>query len=201
MNLNLDTTKLSWPDETTRVFRAGGTIWSLAWNPTTPTQWHLYAQGYHDAAEQLYASWQATRGCPDYLIFPMVFLYRHYVELRLKELIQSAASLLSIPTGWPAIHDLDHLWCIVRPRLTEISPKEPTRDIHNVTRLITELSSLDHRSFAFRYPADKNENSTTSNLEHLDVDNFFHAMRQLATFLDGASMQISVYLDEQGNLQ
>lgn len=199
MDLNIDLSKMPWPDDTTQVFRAGGTIWSLAWHPTTPTQWHLYAEGYRDAAEQLYASWQASRGCPDYLIFPMVFLYRHYVELRLKELIQSAASLLSLPTDWPAIHFLDQLWSILQPRLTEISPDEPARDIRNASRLITQLAAFDHTSFAFRYPVDNKGNSNTTNLEHLDVDNFFHAIRQIAAFLDGASMQISVYLEQEGN--
>lgn len=199
--LDLDLSKMPWPDDTTQVFRAGGTVSSLAWHPTTPRQWHLYAEGYRDAAEQLYATWQASKGCPDYIIFPMVFLYRHYVELRLKELLQAADSLLELPRDWQCDHNLDYLWNLLRPRLAQISPSEPDRDSQNAGRLIAELSARDKTSFAFRYPVDKSGNSNTRDLDHLDVDNFVRAMRQLAAFLDGASMAISVYLDEQPNWQ
>ena len=168
-----DTASMPWPDATTQVFRAGSPIWSLVWRPTTPRQWHLYAEGYHEAAEQLYLSWQATQGCPDYFIFPMVFLYRHYIELRLKELIQSTASYLSLPSDWPYVHDLARLWDIVHPRLARISPEEPASDAANAGRLVKELALLDQLSSGCRYPV-----ADTAAFEHLDVDNFFHAMRQ-----------------------
>lgn len=199
--LEIDLTKLPWPDDTTKVFRAGGNNWSLIWHPTTPTQWHIYAEGYHTAAENLYALWKASRCCPDYLVFPMVFLYRHYVELRLKELIQAADSLLELPRDWQCNHNLVDLWNLLRPRITQIWPDEPERDSKNAGRLISELSAHDKTSSVFRYPVDTRGNSTIAELEHLDVDNFFLAMRQLAGFLDGASMAISIYLDEQTSWQ
>jgi len=162
MDFNIDLTKMPWPDEADHVVGSGDKIWSLLAYPTPAKQWDLYALSYLEAAEQLYATWQQDRNCLDRLIFPTVFLYRHYVELRLKELIQSAAILLEAPADFPGSHDLVQLWNRLHPLLKEISPDESESDFRNSTRMIGELSALDRLSFAFRYPVDKTGNSTTT---------------------------------------
>ncbi len=191
---------MPWPDETTQIFKETDRLFALSCQPTLPAQWSLFAEGYHEAAEQLYTSWHASGGYPDSVVFPMVFLYRHYVELRIKELIQRAVLLLALPSEWPAVHGLVKLWDFLRPLLEQIWPTPPSREIINATRLIQELAALDNKSMVFRYPSDKEGVSTTKRIELLDVNNFFQAMRQLAAFLDGVSMQISVYLDDQPGL-
>jgi hypothetical protein len=50
-----------------------------------PTE--LYIVGYKEAADSLVDSIANRKGSADSLIFPIVFLYRHYVEIRLKSLI------------------------------------------------------------------------------------------------------------------
>src|SRR5437762_1489081 len=97
--LNLEIPKLPWPDEQTTIFRAGEIGSSLAWLPQSPGQWHRYAEGYRDAAKWLYAKWCEDPIKPDYLGYPMVYLYRHYVELMLKELLQSGSQTGIIKLG------------------------------------------------------------------------------------------------------
>jgi hypothetical protein len=60
-----------------------------------------------------------------------------------------------------------------------------------------ELSVHDPISFEFRYPENTEGKRHLADMERLDVVNFYTAMSQLSAFLDGASMSISVYLDEK----
>jgi hypothetical protein len=194
-DLNIDLTNRPWPDDTTSVFREGKPSRNLAWIPQTAAQWHSYADGYNEAAERLYQSWCELSY--DHLVFPMVFLYRHYTELRLKELLQSVAQLLDLPKDWKCSHHIDDLWRRLRPLLQQAAPDESERDFNNAERLIYELASRDSISQEFRYPEDRDGRRHLTELQRLDVSNFFTAMRQLSAFLDGASMAVSVYRDEK----
>lgn len=197
VDLSLDISKLPWPDDTTHVFSPGLPNPNVAWIPQTAGQWHLYAEGYREAAERVYESWRAQR--LDYLVFPLVFLYRHYVELRLKELLQSAEQLLELPRDWKCNHQIENLWRELKPLLRRIAPGEPERDLQNAERLIIELATGDPYSFEFRYPETKEGRRHLADRERLDIVNFCDALRKLSGFLDGASMQISVYLQDRPN--
>jgi hypothetical protein len=192
--IDIDLSNRPWPDDTTSVFRPGEPSRNLAWIPQTPAQWHRFADGYKEAADRLYQSWRDLSD--DDLVFPMVFLYRHYTELRLKELLQSVARLLNLPKDWKCNHRIDNLWRTLKPLLQRAAPNESPRDFNNAERLILELASRDLISVEFRYPEDSDGRRYLADMERLDVVNFFTAMHQLSAFLDGASMAISVYVDE-----
>ncbi len=197
IDLNADLSERPWPDETTSVFCAGDPSRDLAWIPQTASQWHRYADGYKEAADRLYQSWCQISS--DDLVFPLVFLYRQYIELRLKELLQSVANLLDLPKNWECSHNMEDLWRRLRSRLQSASPEQPERDFDNAERLILELQARDPISMGFRYPEDKHGKRHLEDMQHLDVVNFFTAMQQLSAFLDGASMAISVWLDHKRN--
>ena len=194
-----DAANRPWPDDATTVFRAGDPSRDLAWIPQTAAQWHTYADGYKEAAERLYESWRQLSD--DSLVFPLVFLYRHYTELRVKELLQSVHHLLDLPKDWKCSHHIDDLWKTLKPLLQRAAPHEPERDFTNAERLILELARRDPISQEFRYPEDRDGKRHLAELQCLDVGNFFTAMGQLSAFLDGASMAISVYLDEKRSVE
>lgn len=54
---------------------------------------HVLAIGFHRAAELLVEHWD-TRGANDPLYVPIVYLYRHALELVLKQAIREAAACL-----------------------------------------------------------------------------------------------------------
>jgi hypothetical protein len=195
IDFNLDLTNLPWPDDSTCVFRAGDPSLNLAWIPQTAHQWQCYAAGYREAADRLYQSWCVSRH--DSLIFPIVFLFRHYTELRLKELVQSAADLLDLPADWKCKHRIDILWHRLKPLLRDVEPDGSERDLDNAERLLLELAARDPISTEFRYPEDMDGKRHLADLQRIDVVNFFMAMSQLSALLDGASMAISVYLDHK----
>lgn len=195
VSLNLGLITLPWPDDSTAVFRAGEPSRNLAWIPQSAAQWHCYADGYREAADRLYQSWRESSN--DLLIFPLVFVFRHYTELRLKELLQSAAELLDLPPNWRCKHRIKNLWLRLRALLQRIEPKGSNRDLVNAERLLLELAARDPISMEFRYPEDNDGKRHLADLQRIDVVNFYTAMSQLSGLLDGASMAISVYLDHK----
>lgn len=184
-----------WPDATSRVFVPGDLGHRLAWIPKSEGQWERYAHGYKEAAERVYESW--LKVSDDSLIFPLVFLYRHYVELRLKELLQAASGFLGLPKDWASNHEISALWKHLKDLLFKIWPEASEEDFENASRLLLELATEDPLSFHFRYPESKAGQKHLENLERIDVSSFVDALRRLACFLDGASMALSVYAENQ----
>lgn len=105
------------------------------------------------------------------------------------------AGLIQLPKKWECDHNLQRLWDKIYPLLGELFPDEPERETVNAQRLIYELHGRDQFSQEFRYPTDREGRTHLADLERLDIDNFFDAMRRLAGFLDGMSGQFADYLD------
>lgn len=110
---------------------------------------------YQEAAEELVRA--AEKGPGDLLVFPIVYLYRHAIEVSMKEVIQRAVALRDDGKGSPSQHrhDLMELWRRTRALLMEIVPDEPYDGVDEVQAVIRELHDLDERSMSFRYDDQK----------------------------------------------
>jgi hypothetical protein len=90
--------------------------------------WRLYATGYLQAAELLITAIVNTHQSRDAVIYPIPFLYRHYLELRLKIIIREGQELFASRAEFPEHHKLDVLWKTARKIIEEVysrDPKEP----------------------------------------------------------------------------
>jgi hypothetical protein len=120
----------------------------------------------------------------------MVFLWRQYLELQLKSLIESARELYSgeiYPEGaeFPLHHDLQKLWCELRPALERYQPRSP--EVPAADGVIQQFSKFDPGSYSFRYPfSKKGEDSLASVPELVNVECLHSVMLRLANFLDAA---------------
>jgi HEPN domain-containing protein len=111
-----------------------------------PDDWIFYPMAYWDAAERLLHDAHEN----GLLIQPGMFLLRHFVELTLKELIHRARLKV------PGTHDLTDIWDLVRS-LPSVAANEHVDAalLGEITSVVQQLSELDGKSFAFRYPVDK----------------------------------------------
>ena len=176
-----------WPRHSTRIFQ-GGSQWGIHGLDTLEA-WELYAEGYKQAAEKL---WE-DRGnhCSTYLLFPLVFLYRHYVELRIKHMLFVSLEyheLPPLPKGWKLNHDIKETWDLLQARLLAISTELPEGELDNVGRLIRELHEKDPGASIFRYPTslagDNHLCDPNVALNSIDMCGYFDSMHQLSEFLD-----------------
>ena len=172
--------------------------------PSYGKQWGRFADAYLMAAEALVrelereeADLDEPQTRLDYLVFPTVYLFRHYVELRLKEIIEGGLSLLNDPTAWQMNHDLKYLWALTRKILSQVYPNDSVSDLDCVERLILQIHSVDPGSFGYRYPTDPSCKQYDLGLERISIKQFANGMAKIGTFLGSASFGISVYLDHK----
>jgi hypothetical protein len=188
--------ELPWPKAGDTLFGPGDDSWCDVCLNFRFDTWNLYARGYRQAAQRLVESVLISDTSPDTLIYPIAFLYRHHLELRLKIIIAEGQELLNLKSDFPAHHRLDLLWKTVRQILEEFYANDPKDVLGWVENCLLEFSKLDLQSFAFRYPSDKLGNQTLKGLENLNVQQFAKTMEGISNFLEGAGSGISNYLRE-----
>jgi hypothetical protein len=156
----------------------------------------LYATAYKEAAEKLVKEVVNSHRHQDTLVYPIVFLYRQYIELRLKEIIREGRKLLEEPGDFPMHHRIHELWPIAKTIIEKVFENEEGKpDFGFVEHVLAEFSNYDPESFSFRYPTDKKGNNPLSGLTHINVRHLAETINRLAEILDGASVGISVYRD------
>lgn len=79
---------MNWPKRGNKIFLSNTMTFNKACLNFIPDQFGIYALGYREAAELLGQRCLNSRAEADSLVYPLVFLWRHYVELRLKELLR-----------------------------------------------------------------------------------------------------------------
>lgn len=137
--------------------------------------WEGYTDSYRDAADHLV---ERIERCElDSLVYPIMFLYRHYLELQLKSLLRNFYLLHSLQCSYPLKETLQHLclfhgiqcrcpqkkhnlvelWDRVRPLIEEMYLQD-TEDNKHIEARIKEFNQIDPKSLAFRYPEDTDGN-------------------------------------------
>ncbi|MGI4850677.1 MAG: hypothetical protein ACRYGR_01885 [Janthinobacterium lividum] len=89
------------------------------------------------------------------LVYPIIFAYRHYIELALKAGIATFGRYAGVKSDWKN-HRLESLWikfAAIQKEITGIEPDEADAVVEGV---VLEFAKVDPDSFAYRYPCDKN---------------------------------------------
>ncbi len=158
----------------------------------------LYAIGYKKAGDRLVEFVLTNARDQDVLIYPIVFLYRQYVELRLKEIIREGRILLEEGHDFPKHHKIWDLWCITKKIAIKAFENENEPSALDYTEhVIKEFSQIDPDSFAFRYPITKQGDRTLGGVTHINIRRMAEHIEKLSRDLEGISTGISVYRDWQ----
>ena len=132
--------------------------------------WYAYCTGYWRAADALvrYIIQADLRTRRDYsthresVAYSILFLYRHYLELRLKQLFITCGGELEVVNNE---HSLLKLWETFSKQYEafckeyNLDSEEPLEDslgdIETVGKIIAQFNVIDTNSQIFRYPTDK----------------------------------------------
>ena len=162
----------------------------------------FYIAGYKDAADLLVESVAKREGAADSLIFPIVFLYRHYLELRLKSLLDDGSRLLNLDYKQKSVHEFSKLWPEVRKILVKLWPNEEGDELEAMDSLIEQFEKVDPRSTSFRYPKDfQGNNSVKQDLPKVNLRNLAEVVERMSTILEGSALAISVYQENKNDMQ
>lgn len=113
---------------------------------------YAYVEGYRLAADLIVQSVMDGGRSQDLLVYPAAFLYRQYLELSLKDMIQSGRQLVDAGDDSPHGHRLNYLWQEVKRVFGCVDGLSPIPDVALIDRIIAEFDALDPGSTAFRYP-------------------------------------------------
>jgi hypothetical protein len=129
--------------------------------------WNDYTIAYKNAANILLDK-LLKRERPFYTQFAIIFLFRHYIELMLKEIILNNRELTDKEYSFTKSHDIYKLWNDCRELLEEAdrltdSTFTQTQEYHDeVTNAynlledgIKKFATIDPDSERFRYPVDR----------------------------------------------
>lgn len=183
-------------------------------------KWDLYAQGYYEAAERLIDSLDGKHpSINEKLVYPICFLYRHFIELRLKEIIFYGSRLIDSPRNITqedrlAHHNIEKLWeQAVIPILTKVFPDGPLEDLEVARDYILQYVKIEHEqcsgktievdpnSFSFRYPYDSQGNPNLIGMTRIDLMNLKNVMQRLEAFFEGCSTAITEYLSRKAEIE
>lgn len=159
--------------------------------------WCVYADGFLRAAEILVENVRTTYEL-NTVIFPILFLYRHYIELSLKETIAYGRYLQH---GTPKSHDLKSLWKETKACIYKHTTNLDKDELQEVERVVLRIHELDPTSEASRYPVVKKRQGTTRAASfsqgptHVDLDDLAENMKILSKFIHNITNFLSVAQD------
>ena len=136
----------------------------------TPINWSNYTIEYKEAVDLILDNMIKTRR-RNFMVFPTIFLYRHYIELILKEIILNNWEYLEISPPFPRGHDIYKLWkmCknalqktdkLVDPQFAESQEyiKQIIQAYNALEADLNKFAEIDPDSQHFRYQVDSQGN-------------------------------------------
>jgi hypothetical protein len=146
---------------------------------------HIW-DGYMSAGEALVEDCRRNPQARHFLVYPILFAYRHALELAMKW-------ILTMYGGYGADeiahHDLWQLWKLCRKVIDTAGENDVSINI--VEKIVKEMHDLDKSALAFRYGIDKNSKPPKLPEGLYDPENISDVMSGVGHFFDGTDGMLS----------
>lgn len=203
------------PVASDKLFEGDSTDWDLNacishWGETG----YAYKAGFRKAAFDIVVKVCAEPVDQDLVIYPIVYLYRHHIELVLKDTIRLALEFLgqSLTDGQQrklGRHDLSALWNILWPMLAPVCKMAgvdplPEKDIKGIDAYFRQINAHDHDGQSFRYARTREHKRTLGpELRLINIRSFAINMEKLADYLEGIERWLALMIDgrDEGSQQ
>lgn len=161
----------------------------------TDNEWIFYGEGYKLVSELIEKQiLEIDRKNQDSLIYPYCFIIRHYIEIRLKEVIFEGNKILGNPT--PKVnHDLSILWKTAQDVLQNVWRSDYEKAPKCVEDFIAEFHSIDVKSDNFRYPFDRTGQESLPKINEINFKKLSLIVEEVKQYLDGVTDGISAVIN------
>lgn len=105
----------------------------------------------------------------DAVVYPILFLYRHYLEIAIKSLIRKARVLGDISEPLENDHKLKKLWEICSQQIKKNGSNYFEKEHTHIARIIDQFCKVDPFSTSFRYPTDKKGRPSLPGITNIDI--------------------------------
>ena len=143
----------------------------------------LMMAGYKTAADTLVEKAKSTLSDRDTLVFPIVFNYRHFIELNLKYLIAMYGPSVGVDANWDT-HDIAYLWMTFEKIAAKYGMSDKEAD-EVVKLIIADFAKIDPRSFSYRYPVDRDGKIVDLGQEQIDLSQLADVMKAVDGYFTG----------------
>ncbi len=150
-----------------------------------PYDFYAYSLGYFHAGKCMAASLLENSDLIDLVVYPLVFTFRHAVELGLKDLAIALPRLWDEGNDIKLTHKLLDNWTCVKAYVARppvFSPEEPVIDV--VEKILGDLVEIDPSGEAFRFPTARNGNRFLQDTSWINIRVFASALSTVADAFD-----------------
>lgn len=194
--------EMAWPSKNDDAFASGINEATNAF-PHWITEWNrniAIADGFIAAAERIVSTLEEGHDerFADKYLFPVGFLYRHYLELSMKEIISLGQKLRMLNSDETAIrtHDLRLLWQKARRVIVSFWEEHDKEPVDAVERVVEQFYTVDDTGQGFRYSRDTKGKITLSKAPRIvSLSEMKKVMRGIARFFDGCQMGLENAVD------
>lgn len=160
--------------------------------------------GYYAAANNLAQQVIGAGGQNNALCYPIMYLYRHYIELVLKAIVFHSNMLNDDRPEFQNHHNLRTLWLKCHPILSTLWTNQNGEldvQLEKAKELIEEFVELDDSSMSCRYPFNKSKIPFRTDQLEFSLSEVVTAMDALALFLSSSVniLQAENQLKKWGN--
>lgn len=134
----------------------------------------------------------------DFLVYPVLFLYRHHLELLIKQIIGLALALAEDPDKHQYKkddHNLNNLWPLAQKLILEVDDSYRPSDFKIVKEVVKALHQADERATDFRYAKRNDGTRSLEGIHYVNTRRFGKKMGEASDLLDGVDNGLRYLLD------
>ena len=162
--------------------------------------YHL-TEGYKLAADLLVEQTELEVWSRKKLVYPIVFCYRHFLELTLKAMLAEYGSLGNLPRKNRSHHKLEDLWKDFRTLLRNLNSDHPEMGTDAVEHCIAEFAKIDPFSETFRYPSSRKGQPFDISHESIDLLQLRDTVQAIENYFMGSDGFLGNLQDTQTDLR
>ncbi len=180
----------------------------LNWIGAPEHDFPLYARAFHRAGKDLIESMEGYVH-NDLQSLPVVFLYRHSLELYIKGIVITGFEILSLSgEKVPAkkivfSHKISSMLSTVERIFRAVGWEgegetgiKEFQNFNDIKKLVNDIEKIDPGSYSFRYPIKKNGSSSLPKRFFFNLFDYVDLMDKLLNLLDGACLGLEVMFDD-----
>lgn len=175
-----------WPNIGDKLFSQSQPAYGAFLAHHTGERLHHLTEGYKLAADLLVDQAEAEAWRRQKLVYPIIFCYRHFLELTLKAMLEEYGSMGNIASNW-SHHRLEDLWRDFRTLLRHLGADQPEEQgTEAVEQCIAEFAKIDPFSETFRYPTNRKGQSFDVDDDVIDLLQLRDTMRAIENYFMGS---------------
>lgn len=144
----------------------------------------LMTDGYKKGADLMVDHASEDDVDRDFLVCPIIFNYRQFLELSLKYMLATYGPRVGVKANWDS-HRLDTLWKAFATMLDRYGTEDPDAADPIVAEVVAQFSKIDPGSYSHRYPVDRQGRPLPLTMTDLHLPTLKDVMKAVANYFTG----------------